>query len=181
MRKKDAHRLFFWYNNTIMEGDYMKKKELGLQSIAVIVILLVDQITKYWINANLPLGKSIHVIDGFFSITNAHNTGAAWSMLEGRMNFFYIISIVAIIGLLVYYTKTKEHEVVTRWGLVLMLVGTIGNFIDRLQFQYVRDFLDFVVFGYDFPIFNVADMALVIGVGFILLDVFLETFGVYKV
>lgn len=159
----------------------MKKKELTLQFSLIAIILVVDQLTKYWINETINFKSSVTVIDNFFSLTNLHNTGAAWSILEGRMSFFYLISIVAIIGLSIYYTKTQKHEVVTRWGLALMFAGTIGNFIDRLQFQYVRDFLDFVIFGYDFPVFNVADMALVIGVGFILLDVFLETFGVYKV
>lgn len=158
----------------------MKNKEMLSQILVAALILVVDLVTKYLVNAHMALGQEIVIIENFFSITNAHNTGAAWSILAGEMTFFYIVSILAIIGLSYYYKHTQRYEVLTRWGIVLMLSGTIGNFIDRLQFQYVRDFLDFIIFGYDFPIFNIADMALVIGVGLIILEVVLETFGVYK-
>ncbi|MGL5978613.1 MAG: signal peptidase II [Erysipelotrichaceae bacterium] len=158
----------------------MNKKTMTIHGLSILAILILDQITKVWVNTNMALGESITIFDNFFAITNAHNTGAAWSILEGRMGFFYLVSVIALVGLSIYYFKTHHFEVITRWGLVLMIAGTLGNFIDRLAFQYVRDFLDFIVFSYDFPIFNIADMALVIGVGLILLDVFLETFGVYK-
>ncbi|MGL5541640.1 MAG: signal peptidase II [Erysipelotrichaceae bacterium] len=158
----------------------MKRNMKLWHGLTLLGIVGLDQLTKIWIDSSMQLHDSIVVIKDFFNITYAHNTGAAWSMLEGKMLFFYLVAIVAIVGLTWYYFNTQPYERITRWGLVLMVAGTIGNFIDRLMFQYVRDFLDFMILGYDFPIFNIADMALVIGVGLILLDVFMETFGVYK-
>ncbi len=141
-----------------------------------IVVLLIDQITKIAAEATLSSG-AISVIPGFFRLTYAENTGAAWSMLEGKMWFFYIITIIALIIMVMFYRNQKEADELVKVSLVLMMAGTIGNFIDRLCFQHVRDFLDFIIFGYDFPIFNVADMALCIGVFLIIVDVLLENSG----
>ena len=141
-----------------------------------IVVLLIDQITKIAAEATLSSG-AISVIPGFFRLTYAENTGSAWSMLEGKMWFFYIITIIALIIMVMFYRNQKEADELVKVSLVLMMAGTIGNFIDRLCFQHVRDFLDFIIFGYDFPIFNVADMALCIGVFLIIVDVLLENSG----
>lgn len=98
-------------------------------------------------------------------------------MLEGKMVFFYLISIAFLIGMLIFYRSTDSSDRLTRIGVVLMMAGTLGNFIDRLAFQYVRDFLDFIILGYDFPVFNVADISLCVGVGLIVLSMVLETYG----
>lgn len=140
-------------------------------------VIGLDQLSKILIDQTIEYQGSIEIIKNFFSLTNVHNTGAAWSMLEGKMIFFYFISVVALIAMGYFYKTLATHEKYTRLGLVLMMAGTVGNFIDRLCFQYVRDFIDVLIFGYDFPIFNIADTALCIGVGFILLDVFLESRG----
>ena len=143
-------------------------------------VIGLDQLTKIWIQNNIEYQGSIEIIKNFFSLSNVHNTGAAWSMLEGKMMFFYLISVVALIAMVYFYKTLPAADRYTRFGLVLMMAGTIGNFIDRLCFQYVRDFIDILIFGYDFPIFNIADSALCIGVGFILLDVFLESRGIQR-
>ena len=78
--------------------------------------------------------------------------------------------------MLYFYRTTDHRDRLTRIGVVLM-AGTLGNFIVRLIFQYVRDFLDFIIFGYDFPVFNVADISLCVGVGLIVLSMVLETYG----
>lgn len=154
----------------------MKKKHIGI----LVAILVLDQITKYIIDASMSINEQIPIIKGFFSLTYTRNTGAAWSIMEGRMIFFYIITIVALIGLWYFYKNCHEDEKLSKLAIVFMIAGACGNFIDRLIFQYVRDFLDFNIFGYDFPIFNVADSFLCIGVGLIILDVVMEQIGVVR-
>lgn len=148
--------------------------------VMIVVILLMDQITKFWINMSMSLGESITLITGFFKITNVHNTGAAWSMFEGNMVFFYLITIVFVVAMIYFYRNSEEADRMTKFGIVLMMAGAIGNFVDRIALQYVRDFLDFIILGYDFPVFNVADMSLCIGVGVVILSVFLENYGGYR-
>lgn len=152
----------------------MRKKHMCI----IAIVLGIDQITKFVVDGNMALGQQIPIIPGFFNFTYMHNTGAAWSMLEGKMWFFYIITIAALIAMVMFYRNSEKEDHVTRFALSLMIAGTLGNFIDRLCLQYVRDFIDFIIFGYDFPIFNVADMALCIGVFLIIADIFLENSGV---
>lgn len=157
----------------------MKKKNMILLIIFVGAILL-DQASKVLVTANMNVFDEISIIPGFFSITYTQNTGAAWSMLEGRMWFFYIITVIAMI-LLIYFLKTlKKDQFISKIGIVLMIAGTVGNFIDRLVFQYVRDFLDFIIFGYDFPIFNIADSCLCIGIVLIIMEEFIDYYKVGK-
>ena len=148
--------------------------------ILIVVVLVLDQITKIAINATMALGDSVDVIGGFFKITNVHNTGAAWSLFEGKMIFFYIITIIFVGAMIYFYRNSEEADRLTKLGIVLMIAGSLGNFFDRLFLQYVRDFLDFIVFNYDFPVFNVADMSLCIGVAIVVLSVFLESYGGFR-
>lgn len=155
----------------------MKKRNVFLIVIFIIGIVL-DQWTKGLVANNMNLFESIEIIPGFFSITYAQNTGAAWSMMEGQMLFFYVITIVAFVLLVFYLKNLKEEQFLSKLGVIMMLSGTIGNFMDRVMFQYVRDFLDFIIFGYDFPIFNVADSFLCVGVAVILLEEFMDYYKV---
>ena len=155
----------------------MKKRNAYLL-LLMIALLLLDQGTKILVEKNLDLLESIEIIEGFFSITYICNTGAAWSILEGKMVFFYVITIIAIIGLCLYFTTLKQYQILAQIGIAMSLAGAIGNFIDRLAFQYVRDFLDFIIFGYDFPVFNVADSCLCIGIAFIIIDEIMDQLGI---
>ena len=143
----------------------------------ILAVVALDQITKFAIEARLSLGQSIELLKGFFSLTYARNTGAAWSILSGQMTFFYIISAVALVVMVYFLLKTDKKENLQRIALSLLIAGTLGNFIDRLAFQYVRDFLDFIIFGYDFPIFNVADISLNAAIGLLILEALLEARG----
>ncbi|OEH91188.1 signal peptidase II [Bacillus solimangrovi] len=149
--------------------------------VAALLVILIDQITKWLVLTKMSLGQSIPVIDGFFFLTSHRNRGAAWGILEGQMWFFYIVTIAVIIGVVVYIEKVKKTERLLSWALALILGGAIGNFIDRLFRKEVVDFIDIYFFHkeklpiYNYPIFNVADSALVVGVIIIFIYSLLES------
>lgn len=134
--------------------------------IAFFVIAL-DQVTKWMVVKQMEIGESIEIIPNFLYITSHRNRGAAWGILQGQMWFFYIITVIVIIALVLYIRRLKREERMFGIALGLMLGGAIGNFIDRVWRKEVVDFINTYIFTYDFPIFNVADSALVIGVGLI--------------
>lgn len=127
-------------------------------------LVAFDQLSKYYIVANIPLNSAIDIIPGFFKLTYVQNFGAGFSILQNQNTLFLIITPIAIIFLCYLLFKTKKGDLFTISGLLLMIAGALGNFIDRVFTVYVVDFLDFVIFGYDFPVFNIADSFLTIGV-----------------
>ncbi len=132
------------------------------------ILILMDQISKYIIVKTMNIGESISVIGEVLQITSHRNYGAAWGMLQNQMIFFYIITIIVLIALIYFYYKEAADNLLMQCGLMLIFAGAIGNFIDRLFRGNVVDFIDTKIISYDFPIFNVADSCLTIGV-FILL------------
>ena len=143
-----------------------------MTAVIIVLVLAADLLSKYMIAGNSAL-HSIVVIPGFFHITYAENTGMAWSLLSGQTAFLALISAAAV-GAMLWYLLTKHPDKLTSTALSLMIGGALGNLFDRLLLGYVRDFLDFYIFGYDFPIFNIADSALCIGVFLLLIGTFLE-------
>ena len=140
--------------------------------ITVLLSLIADQVSKYIVETNAQF-HDIRVIEGFFHITYVKNTGMAWSMLSGQTGLLALISAAAI-GFMLYYLLHSKPDRLTSFGLALMIGGAAGNLIDRLFLGYVRDFLNFYIFGYDFPVFNIADSVLCVGVGVLILASFLE-------
>lgn len=142
----------------------MKKRRLIKIIIIYLIaasLIVVDQVTKYFSTTMLPLNKENPVIDGFFYLTNCQNTGAAWSLFSGQVNLLAIVSLIAaiIVAVFLFFSKYTLLSV----SLGLLLSGAVGNMIDRFRLGYVNDFLDFVIFGYDFPVFNIADICVVVG------------------
>lgn len=131
--------------------------------IALFVILL-DQITKWLIVSKMNLGDSIPIIDNILYITSHRNRGAAWGILQGQMWLFYVITIIVIIAIMYYIHKAARGKWLLGVSLALMLGGAIGNFIDRVVRKEVVDFIHTYIFTYNFPVFNIADSALVVGV-----------------
>lgn len=127
-------------------------------------LLIIDQITKILVVKYMSVGESIKIINKFFYISSYRNDGAAWSILEGQMIFFYLITLIAI-AVFVYFLKdyNLKKNTIYSIGLVLLIFGALGNFVDRIVRKEVVDFLDFIIFDYNFPTFNVADMCLVVG------------------
>lgn len=140
--------------------------------IAIVAItVIVDQVTKYLVASQMTIGQSIPVIDNFLYITSHRNAGAAWGIFQGKMMFFYLITLAVIAVVIVWVSRLdlkKDRLLVI--ALALILGGAIGNFIDRVLYQHVIDFIDTYIFGYDFPIFNIADSALCIGVALMAID-----------
>ena len=122
----------------------------------------LDQWSKYLTVQNISLGETKEFIPGFLSLTHLRNTGAAWSLLEGKMIFFYVITVIVSVVIIYLLIKNYKKSIWYSVGLSFVLAGAIGNFIDRVRLGYVVDMLqtDFM----NFPIFNVADNTLVVGV-----------------
>ncbi|AKC65908.1 signal peptidase II [Bacillus altitudinis MN12] len=142
--------------------------------IIAFVIICLDQLTKWLIVKHMMLGDSIPVIDGFFYITSHRNSGAAWGILQGQMWFFYVITLVVIAGIVYYLQKHGQKDKLLGVALALMLGGAIGNFIDRIFRQEVVDFAHFVFGDYHYPIFNIADSSLCVGVILLFIQMLLD-------
>jgi signal peptidase II len=138
--------------------------------IALFVILL-DQITKLFIVNNMYLGENIAIIDNLLYITSHRNRGAAWGILQGQMWLFYVITVIVIVGIIYYLYKETKGKWLLGVSLGLMLGGAIGNFIDRVIRKEVVDFIHMFIFNYNFPVFNIADSALVIGVILLMIQI----------
>ncbi|MCC5890292.1 MAG: signal peptidase II [Alkalibacterium sp.] len=149
-----------------------------LYYLTALIVIGLDQLTKYMTVQSIPYREVVEWIPGFISFTHHRNTGAAWSILEGQMMFFYIVTLI-VVGVIIYYLHVYGRKD-RLFGLALSLIlgGAIGNFIDRLLFQYVVDMvrLEFI----NFPIFNVADMALTVGVGLMIVYLILDEIKNYK-
>ena len=129
--------------------------------IVSVLVVVLDQTTKYIVTENISFGEMIPVIDGFFYLTLHKNPGAAWGILQdGRVLFMITIPVISAIVL--YFMIRKKNRFL-RFSLALILGGAAGNYIDRLFEGKVTDFLLFYIGSYPFPIFNVADMAITCG------------------
>ncbi|MCI6695846.1 MAG: signal peptidase II [Solobacterium sp.] len=142
----------------------MKTNKFNYLIYLFIVVSLVslDQYTKSIILNYFELYQSKTIIDGFFSLTYVQNFGAGFSIMQNARTTFLIITPICLVGFT--YLFIKSNDKLSKTALLLMISGTIGNFIDRIVRIYVVDFLDFIIFGWDFPIFNVADIFLTVGV-----------------
>lgn len=131
--------------------------------VIAIFILLFDQISKSLIEIYFKLNESFVIVKDFFNITVAHNTGGAWSILNNHSYLFIIFSVVALIVLIRFMFQFKNN-LRNNIAFACTVAGIMSNLADRLFLGYVRDFLDFTILGYDYPIFNIADIAIVVGV-----------------
>lgn len=147
-------------------------KYYGLAAFAI----LLDQWTKWLIVKNMDYGERISVWDPWLGILSHRNRGAAWGMLEGQMWLFSIVTVGVIIAIIYFYHKEAKGKPIFQVGLMLLLGGAIGNFIDRLFRGEVVDFVDVLipVINYHFPIFNIADAALTIAVVVLMIGLIME-------
>ena len=144
-----------------------------------LVIALLDQLSKLLVVRSMRLGQNIPIIPGFFDLTFVLNPGAAFSLFATlpewvRNPFFILISAAAAILIVAYRSRYLRENRLASVSLALILGGAIGNLIDRLWYGVVVDFLDAHIYQYHWPIFNVADSAISVGVTLLLLEMLLE-------
>ena len=127
----------------------------------------------------LLMHRPVHIIDGFFQMRYAENPGAAWGLLSDQSEsfrkwFFLIVSLLAVGVISTMYYRLAESQRLPAWGFAIILSGAVGNFIDRVRFNFVVDFMDMYVGDSHWPTYNVADVAISIGVGLLLLEVLIN-------
>lgn len=127
-------------------------------------VVAVDQFTKYLVTSNMSEGMGIPIIDGIFHLTFILNAGAAFGILENNRWFFVVTALSVLIFLFYYRRAIMAESKLVQMGIALFAGGALGNLIDRIRTGLVIDFFDFRIW----PIFNVADIAICLGVGLIL-------------
>jgi signal peptidase II len=151
-------------------------RRLAYALIAVLVFA-GDQITKHLVQNSIPHDSVITVIPGFFNIIHVENSGIAFSLFAGssstwKMVLLIAVSLALLIAVVVVAWKSREMNRATGVGLALILGGASSNLLDRIRFAQVVDFLDVYVRSYHWPTFNLADSAIVVGAGLLILEIF---------
>lgn len=132
--------------------------------ILAMAVVVIDQWSKYYVQTHMSLGMSIPLVPSIFHLTYILNPGAAFGILENQRTFFVIVGLLMIGAVLYLYPRIPANMRLLRLGTGLMMGGTVGNVIDRIQTGYVVDFFDFRIW----PVFNIADIAIVVGVSCII-------------
>ncbi len=146
----------------------------SLYILFITIFVLLDQFAKKAVIANIKLNQVIVVIKGFFNLTNVRNYGAGFSILQHATTFLLTLTIISCIVLFYLLVTCDKRDLLSIICYLLIISGAIGNFIDRVKYSYVIDFLDFRIFGYDFPVFNVADSFITVGCFLLILKLFME-------
>lgn len=133
-------------------------------TIFSIIFFVVDFFVKLIISSNLKLYDTINIIPNFFRIVYVRNTGAAFSILENSRILFIIVAIIAIVLLYKYFIKNVNENKFNILCYSMLTGGILGNLFDRIVYGYVIDYLSFDIFGYKFPVFNLADSYIVISI-----------------
>ncbi|MBP3964272.1 signal peptidase II [Paenibacillus lignilyticus] len=141
-----------------------------------VVVFVIDYFTKQWVEKSLTIGETKHVLGDFFILTSIRNKGAAFGILQEQRYLFILITLVVVGGIVWYMMKNRNSgKALLLGGLGLVLGGALGNFLERALYGEVVDFLQFTFGSYVFPIFNIADTGICVGVGMILLDAILTS------
>jgi signal peptidase II len=151
-------------------------RKLAVLSAVIGFLIVLDQVTKHWVHTRFRLGESIPIWSDYFNLTYIRNTGAAFGFLAQadpafRVPFFIAVPIAALIAILYVFRKLPAEDWRLSSALAMLVGGAVGNLIDRVRLGFVIDFLDFHWrYQAHFPAFNVADMAICVGVGILMLD-----------
>lgn len=149
--------------------NFMKKKLIFVS----LICLFLDQLMKSLLHKFLYVNQTIEILP-FFSITYVRNEGAAWSLFTGRQFLLILMSFIALILLYYYFVKNKKINSFEQMSYGILFGGILGNLMDRIIRGYVIDFFDFKIGSYAFPVFNFADICIVIGIFFVILFLWKE-------
>jgi len=160
MTKKDAHKT--------TESNHNRRKYIMFSVIAVFVVV-ADQITKHLIDATMRLGERIEIIPNFLDIRYVSNTGAAFGIMAklpdgARLPVLIGVSILAMLLIFYLFVKAEGNRIAYQLSLALVFSGAVGNLIDRVWLGAVRDFVDAHIHRLHWPVFNVADSAITVGI-----------------
>jgi signal peptidase II len=149
-------------------------KKYGIVFSVAAVVLILDQLTKWYIRQWLPLYDSVVVIESFFHITHLRNPGAAFGLLADadaalRIPFFIVVAMIAVTALTFFVRRIEDHRLLLLISLGAILGGAFGNLTDRILMGAVTDFLDFHIRGFHWPAFNVADSGISVGMVILIL------------
>lgn len=148
-----------------------------LLAIVTAVILVLDQASKLYVDTRFELYESVPVIRGWFHLTYIRNKGAAFGIFADsavRVPFFIGVTIIALLVIFWYLRRLRADQQLAAFSLALIFAGALGNFIDRVRFGEVIDFLDVFWRNYHWPAFNVADSAICVGVALLIWEMWLE-------
>ena len=132
-------------------------------SLFTLIFLSIDIISKLIIDNFFNLDETKVIINNFFSLTKVYNNGASWNILAGYRIVLILITLIILVLLFLYQNKFKENKR-NILAFSLLYGGIIGNLLDRIIYGYVIDFFDFNIFGYNYPVFNIADICIVFGI-----------------
>jgi signal peptidase II len=132
--------------------------------ITTLILIIIDRAIKILIAHLLSFGSSISIINNIFNITLAKNYGAAWSILSGNRIFLITVAFISLGLIYWFFLKNKKLNKLEIYTYSFLIAGIIGNLIDRIYYGYVIDYLEFIINEYHFPIFNLADMMIVISI-----------------
>ena len=155
------------------------KRKYWVLLVVCLLVLSLDQYSKYTVQKNLPLHQRVEVISGFFNLTHVRNTGGAFGILGGSLGgmgmvFFVSVSLIAVGAILFLLRRIREDEKILALSFSFVLAGAIGNLIDRLLYGEVIDFLEFYYSSFYWPAFNVADSAICVGIGLMAVEILLR-------
>ena len=128
-----------------------------------ILIIFFDQLSKYGVNQYIPLNNNI-IVTPFFDIINIRNTGIAFGLFSNVISPWIILVVVGIINIIIFIWLIRTKNNLEKTGLTMIIAGGLGNFIDRLIHNYVIDFFYFHINDYYWPAFNIADIAITLGI-----------------
>ena len=139
--------------------------------LTALIVLFIDRLIKFFVVSKMMLLESIEVIKNFFYITYIKNDGIAFNMLSGNRLIIFILTIIFVYLFYRMFIKDKNLSSYSKLIYGVLIGGILGNLLDRIVYKSVIDYLDFKLFGFTFPIFNFADMMIVISIFFVFIEV----------